>query len=68
MSLKGSTFGVRPYVDADLQTLEIRGGVSLDILDTLASYYGFTYDVKYAYDWLRINQDGSVGGALGEVM
>ncbi len=62
-----STYGVKPYLNVDLQALKVQGGVSIDIFDIFANYYEFRYSMNYASNWLTVNQDGTMGGALGEV-
>ncbi len=66
MTLKGSAFGIKPFLDADLATMSVKGGVQVDVFEMLAKHYGFKHDVKYASNWITMAPDGALGGALGE--
>ncbi len=67
--MKGSGFGVEPYLEI-LHTnnaSEVSSGIALDIFDTLAKYYKFSYDMKASFSWWTLSDDGSLGGSLGDV-
>ncbi len=65
--MRGSAFVAKPHVMANITTKDIVGGVSFDVFDTLAKHHGITYQVKYSADWVTMNQDGSLGGCMGDV-
>ncbi len=65
--MMGSGFGVEPYVEIQPKTSEVSRGIVVDIIDTLAKYYKFSYGLKASSSWWIFGDDGSIGGSLGDV-
>lgn len=67
-NLRGSIFSVMPFIDFDVETKEIHSGVTMDLLKTLAKKFQFDFSVKLSTTWFEFWPDGSITGALGEVL
>ncbi len=68
ITIHGSVFTVKPFIEVNFDTMAVEGGVTLDILKTMANYYNFNYTVRYSHNWFEFHADGSITGALGEVI
>ncbi len=63
----GSVLAIKPFLFVDYNTREVKGGVAMDTLDTVAKYYGFTYYVWLSPDVFILHKNGSIGGSFGDV-
>ncbi len=60
-------YGVPPYLYIVENDLKRTSGITIDIMNILANYYGFQYDIVLSNEWWFLRQNGSLGGALGLV-
>ncbi len=65
--MTGSGFGVEPYVELNQETSQVSRGIALDIFDSLAKHYGFSYHAKSSFNWWTFHANGSIGASLGDV-
>ncbi len=67
ITLHGNVYTVKPFIEVDLEKMEVVGGVTLDILKTMSNYYNFNFTLRYSHNWFEFHPNGSITGALGEV-
>ncbi len=65
--MKGSAIAIKPHIDVEMTTFKINGGIYVDIFETFAKKYGIRYYLKSATDYITFKEDGSLGGAMGDV-
>ncbi len=66
--LTGNIYAITPFLVIDPVTFEVKGGVAYDILKTVAQHYDFAYDIKFSHQLFILFPNGTLGGALGEVI
>ncbi len=59
-------YSIPPYLYLDKGD-EKAYGITVDIMNVLASYHNFQYDKLISDQWWAVYQNGSFGGALGLV-
>ncbi len=48
-----SVFGLEPYVSIDPETHSLKGGVAVEVLETMAKHLGFTWEPRVEKTWNR---------------
>ncbi len=68
ITLDGSVYSIRPFLEVNFDTMAVEGGVTLDIFKTIANYYDFNYTIRFTPKRFQFHPNGSISGALGEVI
>ncbi len=58
---------VAPHYTGDLSTGIVTGGINFDIFSTIADLYSVSYMVTFSTVWIMMNEDGTLGGTVGDV-
>ncbi len=66
--LKVSSFSSPPFLIINDDYSKLLGGVALDTFNTLADHFNFHWQPKIVVDWAIFYPNGSIEGALGELL
>ncbi len=65
--MKGNAYPLKPHCFADLDTGKVTGGIVVDIFSIITGHYGVSFNVTFSKTWVVANDDGSIGGSVGQV-